>query len=50
METLVVFSLRGSEITARLDPGVPAEPGRKMPLAADLNQMHLIEPQSGRVL
>jgi multiple sugar transport system ATP-binding protein len=50
METLVVFSLRGAEITARLDPGVPAEPGRKMPFAADLNQMHLIEPQSGRVL
>ena len=39
-----------AEVTARLDPSVPAEPGRRMPLAADLDHMHLIEPASGRVL
>ncbi|MBX6376307.1 MAG: sugar ABC transporter ATP-binding protein, partial [Acetobacteraceae bacterium] len=50
METMVIFSLQGTEITARVDPGVPAELGRKMPLAADLNQMHLIEPRTGQVL
>ncbi len=50
METMVIFSLQGTEITARLDPAVPAELGRRMPLAADLNQMHLIEPRTGRVL
>ncbi|GGG42701.1 sugar ABC transporter ATP-binding protein [Caldovatus sediminis] len=50
METLVIFSLQGNEVTARLDPAVPAERGRKMPFAADLNQMHLIEPRTGRVL
>ena len=50
METMVIFSIQGSEIVARLDPGVPAEPGRRMPFLADLNQMHLIEPASGRVL
>jgi multiple sugar transport system ATP-binding protein len=49
-ETLVIFSMDGKEVTARLDPSIPAEPGRRMPLAADLNQMHLIEPASGRVL
>ncbi|GAA0608158.1 sn-glycerol-3-phosphate ABC transporter ATP-binding protein UgpC [Craurococcus roseus] len=49
-ETLVIFPMGGQEVTARLDPSVPAEPGRRMPLAADLNQMHLIEPASGRVL
>jgi multiple sugar transport system ATP-binding protein len=49
-ETLVIFSMDGREVTARLDPSIPAEPGRRMPLAADLNQMHLIEPASGRVL
>jgi multiple sugar transport system ATP-binding protein len=50
METMVIFSIQGREIIARLDPAVPAEPGRKMPFIADLNQMHLIEPASGRVL
>jgi multiple sugar transport system ATP-binding protein len=50
METLVVFSLQGHEVTARLDPAVPAERGRRMAFAADLNQMHLIEPRTGRVL
>jgi multiple sugar transport system ATP-binding protein len=49
-ETLVIFSIQGSEVTARFDPSAPAEPGRRMPFAADLNQMHLIEPASGRVL
>jgi multiple sugar transport system ATP-binding protein len=40
----------GRELCARLDPTVPAEPGRAMPFMADLNNMHLIETQSGRVL
>ena len=50
VETMVFFPMGGGEIVARLDPSVPAEPGRRMPFAADLNQMHLIEPASGRVL
>jgi multiple sugar transport system ATP-binding protein len=49
-ETLVIFSMEGREITARLDPSISTQPGRRMPFAADLNQMHLIEPASGRVL
>ncbi|MBV1795788.1 ABC transporter ATP-binding protein [Siccirubricoccus sp. G192] len=50
METLIHFWIQGAEICAKLDPAVPAEPGRKMTLAVDLNQMHLIDPDSGRVL
>jgi multiple sugar transport system ATP-binding protein len=50
METLVHFKMQGAEICARFDPDVPAEPGRSLALSADLNQMHLIEPTSGRVL
>ncbi|NKC32530.1 ABC transporter ATP-binding protein [Falsiroseomonas selenitidurans] len=50
METLVHFWMQGAEICARIDPTTPAEPGRPMQLAADLNHMHLIDAESGRVL
>ena len=50
METLIHFWIQGNEICARIDPDVPAAPGQPMMLAADLDQMHLIDPQSGRVL
>jgi multiple sugar transport system ATP-binding protein len=50
METLIYLWKHGTEICARIDPTTPAAPGRPMLLAADLNHMHLIDPQSGRVL
>jgi multiple sugar transport system ATP-binding protein len=50
METLVHFFIDGAPVCARVDPATRAEPGQKLPLAADLNQMHLIEPESGRVV
>ena len=60
METLVHFRMAGQvqdtaalgsdAYCARFDPTAPAEPGRPLPFAADLNHMHLIEPRSGRVL
>ncbi len=50
METLLHLWLQGAEICSRVDPTTPAEPGRPMQLAADLNHMHLIDPASGRVL
>ena len=50
METLIHFWIQGNEICARIDPDVSAVPGQPMMLAADLNQMHLIDPQSGHVL
>ena len=50
METLVHFPLGGVAMTARVAPETPARPGEMLPLAADLNQMHLIDPDSGRVV
>ena len=50
METLVHLWLHGAEICSRIDPTTPAEPGRPMQLAADMNNMHLIDPDSGKVL
>jgi len=50
METLVHFHMGDAPICARIDPTVPAEPGRPMPMAADMSNMHLLDPASGRVL
>ncbi|MXP64574.1 sn-glycerol-3-phosphate ABC transporter ATP-binding protein UgpC [Roseomonas sp. M0104] len=50
METLVHFKMEGAEIVARVDPTAPAEPGRPLPMAVDLNYMHILDPQTGRVL
>ena len=50
METMVHFQIDGAEMTARVAPETPARPGELLPLAADLNQMHLIENESGRVV
>ena len=50
METLVHFKMNGAEICGRVDPNAPAFPGQPLPMAADLNNMHILDPQSGRVL
>ena len=50
METLVHLRMQGAEICSRIDPTTPAEPGRKLRVAADLNHMHIIDPVSGKVL
>ena len=50
METMVHFPLDGVAVTARVAPDTPARPGEMLPLAADLNQMHLIENDTGRVV
>ncbi len=50
METMVHFFVNGEPVTARIDPSVHAAPGETLPLAADMNQMHLIETDSGRVV
>ena len=50
METLLHFWMQGSEICARIDPSTPAEPGVRLPLAADMSQMHIIDPQTERVV
>ncbi|MBV9538435.1 MAG: sn-glycerol-3-phosphate ABC transporter ATP-binding protein UgpC [Acidisphaera sp.] len=50
METLVHYFVNGDPMTARIDPSVHAAPTEMLPLALDLNQMHLIENESGRVV
>jgi multiple sugar transport system ATP-binding protein len=50
METMVHFFIDGTPVCARVDPTVRAEPGEVMPLSADMSNMHLIDPDSGRVV
>jgi multiple sugar transport system ATP-binding protein len=50
METMVHFLVDGAEMTARIDPNVRAVPGEVLPLAVDMNQMHLIDSDSGKVV
>jgi multiple sugar transport system ATP-binding protein len=50
METMVHFFIDGVPVCARVDPTVRAEPGEMLPLSADMSNMHLIEPESGRVV
>ena len=50
METLVYFQLGGVELCARVNPLTSAPAGGRAKLVADLNHMHLIDDESGRVL
>jgi multiple sugar transport system ATP-binding protein len=50
METLVHFLVNGTEVCGRVNPAAKAQAGRSMKLVADLNNMHLIDGESGRVL
>ena len=50
METLVYFSLVGVDVCARVAPNAGAVAGGRMKLAADLNNLHLIDTQTDKVL
>jgi multiple sugar transport system ATP-binding protein len=50
METLVYFHLNGTQVCGRVNPNAGAKDGAPMRMAADLNNMHLIDDVSGRVL
>src|SRR6267378_247318 len=50
METLVFFSVNGTDMCARTNPAANTQPGVRTQLLADLNHMHLIDEASGRVL
>jgi multiple sugar transport system ATP-binding protein len=50
METLVYFNVSGTQVCGRVNPNAGARDGAGMKLAADLNNMHLIDAQSGRVV
>jgi multiple sugar transport system ATP-binding protein len=50
METMVYFVVDGLEICGRVNPAAAGNAGEAMPLVADLNQMHLIDPQTEMVV
>jgi multiple sugar transport system ATP-binding protein len=50
METMVYFIVDGTEVCGRVNPAAAGKAGEMMPLVADLNQMHLIDPRTDVVL
>ena len=50
METMVYFTVDGREVCARVEPGSATGPSEPMRLYANMNHMHLIDPQTGAVL
>jgi multiple sugar transport system ATP-binding protein len=50
METLVHFFMGPTYAVARISPETTARPGESLALHADMNNMHLIEPASGKVV
>jgi multiple sugar transport system ATP-binding protein len=50
METLVFFRINGKDVCARVSPDAGAREGVRMRLAAAVDNMHLIEDASGRVI
>ena len=50
METLVFFRVNGADICACTNPAAGAQPGQPLRMLADLDQMHLIDDESGCVL
>jgi len=50
METMVYFIVNGVEVCGRVAPQAAGNAGETMPLVADLNQMHLIDPRTDQVL
>jgi multiple sugar transport system ATP-binding protein len=50
METMVFFKVQGSEVCARVEPSHVPPVGRSMRLYANLNHMHLIDPDTKLVL
>lgn len=50
METLVYFTLEGSQLCGRVNPNAGAQDGSPLRLAVDLNNMHLLNEVTGAVL
>ena len=50
METMVYFHVNGIEICGRVNPKAGARDGAPMRLAADCNNVHLIDEATGTVL
>jgi len=49
-ETMVFFSISGTEVCGRVDPNAGARVNATMKMAAHLDHMHLIDNASGKVL
>jgi multiple sugar transport system ATP-binding protein len=49
-ETMVFFSIAGTDVCGRVSPNAGAREGTTMRMAAALDNMHLIDNKSGRVL
>ncbi|MBO0763435.1 MAG: sn-glycerol-3-phosphate ABC transporter ATP-binding protein UgpC [Hyphomicrobiaceae bacterium] len=50
METLVYFGVNGAQVCGRVNPNSGAREGAALRLAANLNNMHLIDEATGRVI
>jgi multiple sugar transport system ATP-binding protein len=50
METMVFFTINGTEVCARVEPTAVGEAGASMRLHANMDHMHLIDPATGLVL
>jgi multiple sugar transport system ATP-binding protein len=50
METLVYFTMNGTQVCGRVNPNAGARDGTPFRLAADLNHVHLIDEATGRVI
>jgi multiple sugar transport system ATP-binding protein len=50
METMVYFIVDGVEVCGRVNPTSAGRVGESMPLVADLNRMHLIDPRTELVV
>jgi multiple sugar transport system ATP-binding protein len=50
METLIYFKIGETDVCGRVNPGAPARVGEPFRFAADMNNMHLIDPATGLVI
>ncbi|MBU6499095.1 MAG: sn-glycerol-3-phosphate ABC transporter ATP-binding protein UgpC [Rhodospirillales bacterium] len=50
METMVHFFVRGEPVCARVDPNLVIKPEQTLRLAADMNNMHIIDDATGKVV
>jgi len=49
-ETMVFFTIKGTEVCGRTDPNAGAKVGTSLKMALHLDHMHLIDNTSGKVL
>ena len=50
METLVYFPINGTQVCGRVNPEAGATDGGNLRMAANLNNMHLLDEASGKVI